>query len=105
MTLKSISLLMFLWCASASAWADADTPPGPSTPAPVGAPASAMLLDLVIVRPLSLVATVAGTGVFIIGLPFSALGGNVAESGRVLVVKPAAYTFQRPLGYYDDTQQ
>jgi hypothetical protein len=54
--------------------------------------------DLLIARPIGLVATVAGSAVFLVTLPFSAAGGNVAEAGEVLVAGPARTTFVRCLG-------
>ena len=57
-----------------------------------------MLLDMVFMRPLMLVATAAGAVSFVVTLPFSALGGNVGEAAKTLVVEPAQYTFVRPLG-------
>jgi len=61
-------------------------------------PGGYMLLDSFLLRPLMLVGTVAGTATFLVTLPFSALGGNVKESARTLVLEPAEYTFRRPLG-------
>jgi hypothetical protein len=61
----------------------------------------AMTIDLIIVRPLGLVAMLGGTLVFVVSLPFSALGGNTAEAWNTLVTNPAEYTFHRPLGLYD----
>jgi hypothetical protein len=63
--------------------------------------AEAMAVDALLVRPASLVATVLGTGFFIVSLPFSILGGNVDEAGRNLVLKPAKTTFIRPLGEFE----
>ncbi|KEZ76530.1 hypothetical protein [Salinisphaera hydrothermalis] len=63
--------------------------------------AAAMAFDAVIVRPASLVATVAGTGLFIVSLPFSLLGHNTDKAGERLVAEPAKYTFTRPLGDFD----
>lgn len=60
-----------------------------------------MGLDLLLVRPLGLVSTVAGTGVFILSLPFTWLGGNVDDAARVLVADPGKYTFVRPLGDFE----
>ena len=60
--------------------------------------AVAMGFDLILLRPLGLVATVVGTAVFIVSIPFSALGGNTGEAAKALVVAPAKYTFVRPLG-------
>ena len=62
--------------------------------------AGTMLADTVLVRPLMLVGTVVGVVAFVITLPFSALGGNVDDAGRILVIDPAKYTFIRPLGEF-----
>ncbi|MGB7755270.1 MAG: hypothetical protein WBL23_04310 [Salinisphaera sp.] len=63
--------------------------------------AAAMAFDAVVVRPVSLVATVAGTGLFVVSLPFSLLGHNTDKAGERLVAEPAKYTFTRPLGDFD----
>jgi hypothetical protein len=55
----------------------------------------------VLVRPLGIVATVGGTVLAIVALPFSLLGGNTQEVFQYLVVKPAKFTFVRPLGDFD----
>ena len=68
-------------------------------PAPSG---EAMAADLLFARPLGLVATIGGTVMFIVSLPFSILGGNVDDAGKNLVLKPAKSTFIRPLGEFDD---
>ncbi len=62
----------------------------------------AMLVDIVAERPLGLVATLGGTLVFLVSWPFSALGGNSEEAWDSLVVAPAKYTFQRPLGEHQE---
>jgi hypothetical protein len=59
-----------------------------------------MVADAVLVRPLGLCAIVLGAGLFIISLPFSALGKNVKEAGQKLVVAPVKFTFTRPLGEF-----
>jgi len=58
----------------------------------------AMVGDLIFARPIGLIATVAGTAVFVVSLPFTLLGGNAAEAANALVVEPAKFTFVRPLG-------
>jgi hypothetical protein len=60
----------------------------------------AMIYDTVIVRPISALATLASTAVYVLGLPFSALGGNTDEASEKLVKEPFEYTFQRPLGEF-----
>jgi hypothetical protein len=67
------------------------TQPGPPSSARVAG-------DAVIGRPLGLATTIAGTGVFILTLPFSICGGKVDESAWGLVGKPAGWTFCRPMG-------
>ena len=59
---------------------------------------SSMLIDGAVARPLGLGATVVGTAIWVVTLPFSALGGNVGEAADKLIVDPARFTFVRPLG-------
>jgi hypothetical protein len=60
----------------------------------------AMAADFFIVRPLGIVTSVLGTAVFIVSLPFSALGGNTKTACRKLVQEPVKFTFTRPLGEF-----
>ena len=57
-----------------------------------------MVFDAVVLRPVGLVTTVAGSAIYTISLPFSLLGGNEKEARENLVNNPARYTFKRPLG-------
>jgi hypothetical protein len=63
--------------------------------------AGSMIADAVIVRPLGIVATVGGFGLFVVSAPFSLLGRNAGNAWRALVVYPAKFTFARPLGDFD----
>ncbi len=65
---------------------------------------AAMVADLVIVRPLTFVVSLAGAAIWVVALPFTLLGGNTGEAGDVLVVDPLCYTFVRPLGYLGDDE-
>ena len=60
--------------------------------------AEAMAADFLVVRPLGIVASVVGTAIFIVSLPFSALGGNTEIACQKLVEDPVKFTFKRPLG-------
>lgn len=61
--------------------------------------AGAMTFDLLVARPLGLVATVAGAGLFVLQLPLSVIQGvPPSVPARKLVVEPAEFTFSRPLG-------
>ena len=55
-------------------------------------------IDAVIYRPVGLIAIPVGAVLFVLTLPFSALGKNVGSSFDNLVATPARYTFVRPLG-------
>ena len=57
-----------------------------------------VVLDALVLRPIGLATTVAGSAVYVISLPFSLLGGNEEQARESLVVAPARYTFKRPLG-------
>jgi len=57
-----------------------------------------MAVDAVFLRPAGLLATALGSLVFIVSVPFSALGGNTEEAFEEMVKKPARYTFKRQLG-------
>lgn len=64
--------------------------------------AAAMGFDVLLVRPLGLVSTVAGAGLFVVSLPFSVLGMNTGEAAVRLVGEPAKFTFVRPLGEFGE---
>lgn len=57
-----------------------------------------IIVDLLVLRPAGLVATVAGTVFFVAALPFSLPTLSVGKTFRALVVAPAHYTFVRDLG-------
>ena len=60
--------------------------------------AASMAGDILILRPAGVIATVATGILFVITLPFSALGGNVKEAAEATVLKSVRYTFVRPIG-------
>ncbi|WP_028080905.1 hypothetical protein [Solimonas soli] len=82
-------LALGVGAAQAQVTEDVDTAPS----------AVAMAADLLVVRPVSLVATVLGAGLFVLQLPLSLIQGEPpSEPARKLVVEPAKFTFSRPLG-------
>jgi hypothetical protein len=54
--------------------------------------------DVLVVRPVCLVATVVGSALFVVALPVAATSKSVKQTARILVTKPAKMTFTRPLG-------
>ena len=62
--------------------------------------AGKMTADALVVRPLSFVAMIIGSVVFVVSLPFSIPGGNTKPAFDNLMANPASYTFNRPLGEF-----
>ena len=60
--------------------------------------AGAMAVDAVFVRPFGFLATIVGTTLFVVALPFAAIGGNAETAYDKMVLAPARFTFIRPLG-------
>lgn len=58
----------------------------------------AIILDLLVLRPVGLVATVGGTIIFVCSLPISLPTGSVGKAFNALMARPASYTFWRTLG-------
>lgn len=85
-------LALIVTAAPVSSFAQADRPE-PS--------ATEITFDVLIIRPLGISATIVGTGLFIVSLPFTLPTGGVGLSARKLVADPFAFTFLRPVGYYE----
>jgi hypothetical protein len=62
--------------------------------------AGKMAGDALVARPLGLCTTVIGGALFLVSLPFSALGGNVGPAFDYLLADPFQFTFNRPLGEF-----
>ncbi len=59
-----------------------------------------MAIDGLLVRPVSLVATMLGSVFYVVTWPFSAAGGNSGQAWDQMVKAPARATFDRPLGVF-----
>lgn len=96
-TAVMMMLAVFLAVSTASyAKENMKEPPGPS--------GEAMVFDIILARPLGLVTLVAGSAIFIVGLPFTIPTGSVKSSARKLVADPFEFTFMRPVGEpFDET--
>ncbi len=68
-----------------------------ATPALAANPVAAAA-DVLVVRPISFVGTVAGAGLWALTSPFTFINGTAAENYDLLVKTPGEYTFTRPLG-------
>ena len=60
-----------------------------------------MAADTVAGRPVGVVATATGFGLFIVSLPFSIPSCSTGNAARGLVREPASWTFRRGLGEID----
>ncbi len=101
-TIKNMKVLRALAITAAllicqPAWSSEANPHGPS--------GIDMAADLLIGRPVLLATTIVGSAIWLVALPFSALGGNVEESAEALVIGPARATFVRCLGCSSNTYQ
>jgi hypothetical protein len=70
----------------------------PATAEPVTTSTTDVAADAILVRPMCFVATVLGSAVFVVTLPFTAPCGGVHTAADALVVRPAHATFTRDLG-------
>ncbi|MHB8769664.1 MAG: hypothetical protein ACYC7J_01560 [Syntrophales bacterium] len=58
-------------------------------------------VDVLIVRPVTLVGTVLGTALFVVSLPFAIPSGSVKLTAQKMIVAPFKATFTRTLGDFD----
>ena len=56
------------------------------------------IADIALVRPGCFIATIFGSAVFVIALPFAAASHSIRQTADTLVLAPAHATFTRPLG-------
>jgi len=63
-----------------------------------------VLADLLLARPLGAVGSALGLALHGVGLIFSVPGENFGDAGEVLVEAPLNYTFNRPLGRFDEIE-
>ena len=66
--------------------------------------AEEIIADGLLLRPAGIVATVVGTAVFVVTLPFSIPTKSVDKAAQRLIVDPARYTFVRPLGLIESNK-
>lgn len=64
-----------------------------------------IMVDALVVRPVTLVGTVLGGVVFVLALPFSVPSKSVHRTADALVMKPADATFKRRMGDFDALQE
>lgn len=90
-TAVGCALAIGLWSATPSQALDNGSP-------------EAVAADVLVARPACLAATVVGSAVFVLALPFAAMSKSVKKTGRTLVGLPARATFTRELGQFRDLQ-
>jgi hypothetical protein len=62
------------------------------------------LADVALVRPGCFVATIGGTALFIVALPFAAMSKSVKKTAHTLIANPAKATFTRPVGDFSSLE-
>jgi len=63
-----------------------------------------VIVDLLLARPLGVVGSVVGVTLQVVGLLFSVPGENFGETAEILVEEPLNYTFNRPLGHFEQNE-
>lgn len=58
----------------------------------------AVVLDILLLRPLGFCGTLLGASAFVISLPVTVPFKKTDEASKILVLEPYGYTFVRPLG-------
>ena len=53
------------------------------------------LLDLLVARPIGIIAGIAGTGIFLATLPFTVPTQSVDKAAKMLIVEPFNFSFDR----------
>lgn len=91
--MKKFSIAVLVLCALV-----ASTAPAFAEPPKDG---MAIVADVLLVRPVGLVAGVLGSVMFVVSLPFSIPSDSVGTAGKLLVSDPFEFTFKRPLGDFD----
>jgi hypothetical protein len=61
-----------------------------------------IVVDVALARPISFLATIGGSALFIVSLPIAAPSRSIDKVAHTLVIAPAKDTFTRPLGDFDD---
>ncbi len=74
-----------------------------ANPAGTGRDATAIIADVVVCRPIGLMALLGGSMFYVVSLPFTVSAGGTEQAKRTLVDYPYHYTFTRRLGeFYDE---
>lgn len=95
----------FVVCAITFSMQSFAQPPAPAKSNDLAVTGNDVLIDLAL-RPVGLIATVAGAALYVGLSPFTAFShafhphDSFQKVGKILVVNPARFTFNRPVGDY-----
>lgn len=95
---------MRLWIVCIALVAMVAGTPSRAQPSPrtvTGDKSTDMAMDLVVVRPLGIVGAAVGTVGWVLALPFTLPSGSSKEAAKEWIGDPLEYTFDRPLGNFD----
>ncbi|HEX4264385.1 MAG TPA: multidrug transporter [Verrucomicrobiae bacterium] len=62
------------------------------------------LVDVSLVRPGCMVATIGGSALFLVCLPFAAMSRSIKKTAHTLVAVPAKAAFTRPVGEFSSLE-
>ncbi len=99
LVLSSLSMPRLVMADYHGTTASAETQdPNRSEPSAQAPTAVEMFADAAFVRPLMLGATALGTGIFLVTLPLSMIGGNTDQAAQRLIVEPGNYLLKPCFG-------
>lgn len=61
----------------------------------------AYIIDVLVARPIGILACAVGFGGLIVSAPFAAMSGTSEQAFDAFLTEPGEYTFTRPLGQFD----
>jgi len=100
MITRKTALVLIIIAALAAAPVSATVPVQETFTEAKAATGTEMAADLLAVRPVGIVATLTGTVIFVLALPFTLISGDTQQSLDKLVTEPGKFTFNRPLGRF-----
>jgi hypothetical protein len=87
--LSFLAFSLVMGCLSSTGWAEDKW----AKDDPVGQGWS--VVDLIIARPIGVVAGIVGTAIFVVSLPFTVPTGGVKEAADIFIFKPFQFSFTR----------
>jgi hypothetical protein len=91
--MTTLLIAFFILSLNSAVFADDQKTTSPSEPS-----TAAIIADCIVLRPAGIIGTILGGTAFLIALPVTLPTNTYRQTGEILFMKPANFTFNRPLG-------